>query len=122
MKKDHFLRIKLVEHRLEQFRNQIMKVIPQGYLDHSLEYLIRQCALFRFINPSADSDYKVIAFDGMAVVNKIDIREMNLKSCSDFASTFLQKVEKQPQRSEEVRVIFDRYIEESLKSGSRTGR
>ena len=58
----------------------------------------------------------------MAVVNKIDIREMNLKSCSDFASTFLQKVEKEPQRSEEVRVIFDRYIEESLKSGSRTGR
>ena len=72
-----------------------MKVIPQGYLDHSLEHLIRQCALFRFIIPSADSDYKVIAFDGMAVISKIDIRKMNLKSCLDFASTFVQKVEEE---------------------------
>ena len=37
---------------------------------------------------------------------------MNLKSCSDFASTFLQKVEKEAHRFEEVPVIFDRYIEE----------
>ena len=74
------------------------------------------------IIPSADSGYKVIVFDGMAVANKIDIRKMNLKSFSDFASTFLQKLEKEAQGSEEVRVIFDRYIEESLKSGTRTGR
>ena len=52
-----------------------MKVITQGHLDHSLEYLIRQCALFRFIIPSADSDYEVIVFDGLPVVNKIDIRK-----------------------------------------------
>ena len=44
---------------------------------------------------------------------------MNLKSCSDFASTFLQKVEKEAHRFEEVPVIFDRYIEESLKFGTR---
>ena len=84
--------------------------------------MIRQCALFQFIIPSADSDYKVIVFDGMVVVNKIDVRKMNLKSCSDFASTFLLKKEKEAQGSEEVRVIFDRYIEESSKSGTRTGR
>ena len=47
---------------------------------------------------------------------------MNLKSCSDFASTFAQKVGKEAQVSEEVRVIFDRYIEEPLKSGTKTGR
>ena len=29
---------------------------------------------------SADSDYKVIAFDGMTVVNKVDIMKMKLKS------------------------------------------
>ena len=66
------------------------------------------------IIPSADSGYKVIVFDGMTVANKIDIRKMNLKSFSDFASTFLQKLEKEAQGSEEVRVIFDRYIEESV--------
>ena len=31
---------------MKQFRHQLMKVIPQGHLDHPLEYLIRQCALF----------------------------------------------------------------------------
>ena len=30
---------------------------------------------------SVDCDYKVIVFDGMAVVNKIDIKKMKLKSC-----------------------------------------
>ena len=43
---------------------------------------------------SADSDYKVILFDGMAVVNEIDTKIMKLKSCSEFASAFVQKVEK----------------------------
>ena len=74
-----------------------MKVIPQGHLDYSLEYLIRQCALFRFIIPSADSNYKVIVIDGMAVVNEIDVRKLNLKSCSDFASAFVQTVEEEAQ-------------------------
>ena len=71
---------------------------------------------------SADSDYKVIVFDGMAVVNKIDIKKMKLKSCCEFASAFVQKVEKEAQGFDEVRVIFDRYTEESLKSSTRTGR
>ena len=70
---------------------------------------------------SADSNHKVIVFDGMAVVNKIDIKKMKLKSCSEFASTFVQNVEKEAQGFDKVRVIFDRYIEKSLKSGTRTG-
>ena len=74
------------------------------------------------VEESADSDYKVIVFDGMAVVNKIDIKKMKLKSCCEFASAFVQKVEKEAQRFDEVRVIFDRYNEGSLKSGTRTGR
>ena len=53
----------------------------------------------------------------MAVVNKIDIKKMKLKSCSEFALAF-----KEAQRFDEVRVIFDRFTEESLKSGTRTGR
>ena len=38
---------------------------------------------------SADSNYKVIVFDGMAVVNKIDIKKMKLKLSSKFASAFV---------------------------------
>ena len=46
MKNHRYLRIKLVDHHLEQCRHQLMKVIPQGHLDHPLEYLLRQGALF----------------------------------------------------------------------------
>ena len=66
--------------------------------------------------------YKVIVFDGIAVVNKIDIKKMKLKSCSEFASAFVQKAENEAKGFDEVRVIFDRYTKESLKSGIRTGR
>ena len=69
--------------------------------------MIRQYALFRFITSSVDSDYKVIVFDGMAVVNKIDITKMNLKSCSDFASAYVQKVKKEAQGFNEVCVIYE---------------
>ena len=58
----------------------------------------------------------------MAVVNKIDIKKMKLKSSSKFASAFVQKVEKEAQGFDKVHIIFDRYTEESLKSGTRTGR
>ena len=71
---------------------------------------------------SADSGYKVIVFDRMAVVNEIDIKKMKLKSCSKFASAFVQKLEKEAQGFDQVRVIFDQYTEESFKSGARTGR
>ena len=86
-----------------------MKVIPQGHLEnnYSLEYLIRQYALFRFITSSVDSDYKVIVFDGMAVVNKIDRTKMNLKSCSDFASASVQRVKKEARAFSEVCVICE---------------
>ena len=40
---------------------------------------------------SADSGYKVIVFDGMAVVNKIDIKKMKLKSWSEFLYQHLYK-------------------------------
>ena len=69
-----------------------------------------------------DLDYKVIVFDGMVVVNKIDIKKLKLRSCKEFTSAFVQKVKKESQGFDEVRVIFDRYIEESLKSGTRTIR
>ena len=57
----------------------------------------------------------------MAVVNKIDIKKMKLKLCSDFRSAFVQKMEKEVPGFNKVCVIFDRYTEESVKTGSRTG-
>ena len=56
------------------------------------------------------------------MVNKIDIKKMKLKLCSDFRSAFVQKMEKEVPGFNKVCVIFDRYTEESVKTGSRTGR
>ena len=55
------------------------------------------------------------------MVNKIDIKKMKLKLCSDFRSAFVQKMEKEVPGFNKVCVIFDRYTEESVKTGSRTG-
>ena len=62
---------------------------------------------------SADSDYKVIVFDGIAVVNKINKKKMKLKLCSEFASALVQKMEKEAAGFDKVCIIFDRYTEES---------
>ena len=48
--------------------------------------------------------------------------KMKLKLCSEFASVFVQKVEKEAQGFGKVRVIFDRYTEEPLKYGTRSRR
>ena len=47
---------------------------------------------------------------------------MKLKLCSDFRSAFAQKMEKEVPGYNKVCVIFDCYTEESVKTGSRTGR
>ena len=46
---------------------------------------------------------------------------MKLKVCSEFASAFVQKMKEVP-RFNKFFVIFDRYTEESLETGTRTGR
>ena len=58
----------------------------------------------------------------MALVNKLDIEKMKLKSCSEFASAFVQKKEKEAQGFYKVCVTFHRYTEESLKYRTRTRR
>ena len=78
--------------------------------------------LIENIAKSDDSNYKVIVFDGMVVGNKIVKKKMNLKSCQEFASAVVQKVDKEVQGFNVVRLIFECYTEESLKSGTRTGR
>ena len=57
--------------------------------------------------------YKVIVFDGIAVVNKINKKKMKLKLCSEFASALVQKMEKEVAGFDKVCIIFDRYTEES---------
>ena len=62
---------------------------------------------------------KVIIFDAMAIVNKIDIKNSGIKNCLEFASNFMDIIDKQASGFQEVSVIFDRYDTDSLKNVTR---
>ena len=70
-------------------------------------------------NPEEAVTYRVILIDGMAVANKINIKKMKLESWSAFAFEYIENIKRESQGYQEVQVIFDRYIESSLKADTR---
>ena len=68
------------------------------------------------------SQGKVIIFDSMAAMNKISITKSKTQMCADFVEVFVDRILDQSFRYNEVRVIFDRYIEGSLKAQTMVGR
>ena len=72
------------------------------------------------LDGDSNEENKVIIFDGMAIVNLIDIKKQKIKICLEFASAFFSITIKKLQGFSEVRVTFDRYGASSLKSYSRT--
>ena len=67
------------------------------------------------------SKYKVIIIDGMALVNAIPKTE-RIKTCKDFAQFFLDQLSNMADEYDEVRLVFDRYINSSLKEQMRRKR
>ena len=65
------------------------------------------------------AEQKVIIFDGMAVLNKIKLGT-GIQNCNQLAERFLSILLSEP--ADEVRVAFDRYIEDSLKKTTRSKR
>ena len=65
------------------------------------------------------TEQKVIIFDGMAVLNKLKLVS-GIRNCLQLAEQFLKMVMSEP--SDEIRVVFDRYIEDSLKKTTRNKR
>ena len=65
------------------------------------------------------TEQTVIIFDGMAVLNKIKLGS-GIRNCLQLAEQFLKMVMSEP--SDEIRVVFDRYIEDSLKKTTRNKR
>ncbi|XP_066916048.1 uncharacterized protein [Clytia hemisphaerica] len=49
-----------------------------------------------------DDTRKVIIIDGMAVVNRVDIKKRSIKSCADFAKCFLDIIDKEATDFDEV--------------------
>ena len=68
------------------------------------------------------SQEKVIIFDAMAIVNKINIRKSKIKSCANLAEVFADRILDESFGYNEVRVIFDRYVKGLLKAQKRIRR
>ena len=60
------------------------------------------------------SAYRVVIIDGMAVVNSV-IKTDQMKTCQDFAESFLAIICNMAANYDEVRLVFDRYMKTSLK-------
>ena len=59
----------------------------------------------------------------MAIVKSISIENSkNIKTCEDFASVFTNQITDELQRFSEIRVIFNLYLDISLKSKTRDDR
>ena len=64
---------------------------------------------------------KVVIFDGMALVNKLTITK-ETKTCKDLKDQFMARLLRESDAFSEVRLVFDRYIEGSLKEQTREKR
>ena len=64
---------------------------------------------------------KVVIIDGMAVVNSV-VKTDKIKTCADFADSFLSIICNMVNGFDEVRLVFDKYISTSLKSQMRIKR
>ena len=71
------------------------------------------------IEIDTDTD-KVLIIDDMAVANQTDFK--TLSTCKDFAMAFMSRIGNMVSRYTEVRLIFDRYLEQSLKARTREAR
>ena len=58
----------------------------------------------------------------MAMVNRIDIKKSKLSTCRDFAESFSEIILSHARRCEKIRVAFNRYDKNSLKSQTRCSR
>ena len=56
----------------------------------------------------------------MAVANQIDFK--TLSTCKDFAMAFMSRIGNMVSRYTEVRLIFDRYLEQSLKARTKEAK
>lgn len=70
----------------------------------------------------SDEIRKVVIVDGMAIVNRVDIKKKEIRNCADFAKCFNDIIDRETAEYHEVRVIFDRYKSNSLKTNTRTTR
>ena len=63
---------------------------------------------------------KAMIFDVMTVVNRINIKKSKMKMFGEFAEAFVNMIWREATGYDDIRVVFDRYIERSLKANTRS--
>lgn len=103
-------------------RNEATESEPSG---NQAEYVPLQVAATPAEHTKGEinqpSRYRVVIIDGMAVVNSV-IKTEQMKTCQDFADSFLAIICNIAANYDEVRLVFDRYMKTSLKEQMRTKR
>ncbi|XP_057300399.1 uncharacterized protein LOC130631667 [Hydractinia symbiolongicarpus] len=99
--------------------------IPLACLDklkliHGIEELASKGQTTNGLSGEVETN-KVIIIDGMAVVNQTP-KTPAVKTCKDFASAFTERVLQISRGCDEIRLVFDCYIENSLKARTRKHR
>ena len=59
-------------------------------------------------------------FDVVAVVNRINIRKSKIKMFGEFDEKFVNMIWREDIGYDDIRVVFNRYIERSLKANTRS--
>lgn len=70
---------------------------------------------------TTNTRYRVIIIDGMALVNSI-IKTDQMRTCHDFAQSFISILSNLASNYNEVRLVFDTYLNTSLKEQTRKKR
>ena len=84
---------------------------------HEIELIVKE-------ESSVDVEYmdqyrkRVIVIDGMALVNRVH-KNPDMETWKDFAEGFVALMMTAFQGFDEIRLVFDRYISQSLKSRTR---
>ena len=65
---------------------------------------------------------KVATVDRMAFINKVNIKKNHIRNCEEFASCFINIIDKETADYHEVRIVFDRYQKNFLKGNTRATR
>ena len=59
------------------------------------------------VNESTESNIKKVnIFDGMAVVNRADIKKEKIKACAEFATSFINIIKRESLSYNKVRIIY----------------
>ena len=110
-----------------RYDGKLMLSTNKSVLIHEIEVIIREWGLSLMDldipsnNCTVTESQFVEIIDGMAVVNSLN-KTSEIKTCKDVSNKFNDMFMRETADCDEIRVIFDRYVSNSLKGATRGKR